>query len=45
MFESIMKFFNKMRKKEEKVASNSKEAAKERLQHHLYMEFAILKNI
>ncbi len=31
MFESIMKFFNKMRKKEEKVASNSKEAAKERL--------------
>ena len=31
MFEGIMKFFNKMRKKEEKVASNSKEAAKERL--------------
>ena len=31
MFESIMKFFNKLRKKEEKVAPNSKEAAKERL--------------
>ena len=31
MFESIMKFFNKLRKKEEKVVSNSKEAAKERL--------------
>lgn len=31
MFDSIMKFFNKMKKKEEKVASNSKEAAKERL--------------
>ena len=31
MFENIMKFFNKLRKKEEKVAPNSKEAAKERL--------------
>ena len=31
MFESIMKFFNKLMKKEEKVAPNSKEAAKERL--------------
>ena len=31
MFESIMKFFNKLRKKEEKATSNSKEAAKERL--------------
>ena len=31
MFESIMKFFNKLRKKEEKVTPNSKEAAKERL--------------
>ena len=31
MFESIMKFFNKFIKKEEKTASNSKEAAKERL--------------
>lgn len=31
MFESIMKFFNKLRKKEEKMAPNSKEAAKERL--------------
>ena len=31
MFESIMKFFNKLRKKEEKAATNSKEAAKERL--------------
>ena len=31
MFENIMKFFNKLRKKEEKVATNSKEAAKERL--------------
>ena len=31
MFESIMKFFNKVRKKEEKVAPHSKEAAKERL--------------
>ena len=31
MFESIMKFFNKLRKKEEKTAPNSKEAAKERL--------------
>lgn len=31
MFESIIKFFNKLRKKEEKVASNSKETAKERL--------------
>ena len=31
MFEGIMKFFNKLRKKEEKVASNSKNTAKERL--------------
>ena len=31
MFENIMKFFNKLRKKEEKTAPNSKEAAKERL--------------
>ena len=31
MFENIMKFFNKLRKKEEKIAPNSKEAAKERL--------------
>ena len=31
MFESIMKFFNKLKKKEEKTAPNSKEAAKERL--------------
>ena len=31
MFESIMKFFNKVRKKEEKIAPHSKEAAKERL--------------
>ena len=31
MFESIIKFFNKLRKKEEKVTSNSKETAKERL--------------
>ena len=31
MFENIMKFFNRLRKKEEKVAPNSKEAAKERL--------------
>ena len=31
MFEGITKFFNKLRKKEETVASNSKEAAKERL--------------
>ncbi len=31
MFENIMKFFNKLMKKEEKVAPNSKEAAKERL--------------
>ena len=31
MFESIMKFFNKIRKKEEKSIPNSKEAAKERL--------------
>ena len=31
MFENIMKFFNKLRKKEEKMAPNSKEAAKERL--------------
>ena len=31
MFESIMKFFNKLRKKEEKAAPHSKEAAKERL--------------
>ena len=31
MFENIMKFFKKLRKKEEKIASNSKEAAKERL--------------
>ena len=31
MFESIMKFFNKVRKKEEKAAPHSKEAAKERL--------------
>ena len=28
MFEGIMKFFNKLRKKEEKVASNSKNTAK-----------------
>ena len=38
MFEGIMKFFNKMRKKEEKVASNSKEAAKERL-HLVLMQY------
>ena len=31
MFENIMKFFKKLRKKEEKIAPNSKEAAKERL--------------
>ena len=31
MFENIMKFFKKIRKKEEKIAPNSKEAAKERL--------------
>ncbi len=31
MFEGIMKFFNKVRKKEEKIASNSKDTAKERL--------------
>ena len=31
MFESIMKFFNKIKKKEEKIAPHSKEAAKERL--------------
>ena len=31
MFESIMKFFNKLKKKEEKTATHSKEAAKERL--------------
>lgn len=31
MFEGIMKIFNKMIKKEEKVVSNSKDAAKERL--------------
>ena len=31
MFENIMKFFNRLRKKEEKTAPNSKEAAKERL--------------
>ena len=31
MFESIMKFFNRLRKKEEKTAPNSKEAAKESL--------------
>ena len=31
MFESIMKFFNKLKKKEEKIAPHSKEAAKERL--------------
>ncbi len=31
MFENIMKFFNKVRKKEQKTAPNSKEAAKERL--------------
>ena len=31
MFENIMKFFSKLRKKEEKTAPNSKEAAKERL--------------
>ena len=31
MFESIMKFFNKLKKKEEKTAPHSKEAAKERL--------------
>ena len=31
MFESIMKFFNKLKKKEEKIATHSKEAAKERL--------------
>ncbi len=31
MFEGIMKFFNKLRKKEEKLASNSKDTAKERL--------------
>ena len=31
MFENIMKFFKKFNKKEEKIASNSKEAAKERL--------------
>ena len=31
MFESIMKFFNKIKKKEEKSIPNSKEAAKERL--------------
>ena len=37
MFESIMKFFNKLRKKEEKVAPNSKEAAKERL-HLVHMQ-------
>ena len=31
MFESIMKFFNKLKKKEEKTNTHSKEAAKERL--------------
>ena len=31
MFENIMNFFKKLNKKETKVASNSKEAAKERL--------------
>ena len=31
MFENIMKFFNKLNKKENQVASNSKDAAKERL--------------
>lgn len=31
MFENIMKFFKKVKKKEEKTVSNSKEAAKERL--------------
>ena len=31
MFESIMKFFNKLKKKEEKIVPHSKEAAKERL--------------
>ena len=31
MFESIMKFFNKLKKKEEKTTTHSKEAAKERL--------------
>ena len=31
MFENIMKFFKKLNKKENKVATNSKEAAKERL--------------
>ena len=31
MFENIMNFFKKLNKKEEKVVSNSKEAAKERL--------------
>ncbi len=31
MFESIMKFFNKLKKKEEKTVPHSKEAAKERL--------------
>lgn len=31
MFENIMKFFKKLNKKDEKVATNSKEAAKERL--------------
>ncbi len=31
MFENIMKFFKKLNKKDEKVATNSKDAAKERL--------------
>lgn len=31
MFENIMKFFKKMNKKDEKVATNSRDAAKERL--------------